>query len=264
MLPQVLPNFDADMAGLVVEELERQGVAVFTAHRVEGFEGDGQVRQVVAASQTFPADIVLLAVGVKPHVALPREAGIALGPTGAVAVDDHMRTNIPHVYAAGDVAEAIHLVTGQPAYIPLGTTANKQGRVAGENAARGDATFRGVVGTAVVKVFDLEAARTGLTEREAREQGYGVQAVKTQHGTRAHYYPGGSPLHVKLVVEGSGKLLGAQMIGREGAAKRIDVLATALQAEWSVEELSRLDLSYAPPFSPVWDPILVAANVALR
>ena len=264
MLPQVLPNFDADMAGLVVEELERQGVAIFTEHPVEGFEGDGRVRQVAAAGQTFPADIALLAVGVRPNITLAREAGIALGPTGAVAVDDHLRTNLPDVYAAGDVAEVKHLVTGKPAYIPLGTTANKQGRVAGENAAGGDATFRGVVGTAVVKIFDLEAARTGLTEREAREQGYDVRAIKIQHGTRAHYYPGGSPLHVKLIVEGNGRLLGAQMIGREGAAKRIDVIAAALQAGWTVEELSRLDLSYAPPFSPVWDPILVAANVALR
>ena len=264
MLPQVLPNLDREMTEPVVAELERHGVALRLEHRVEAFEGTGgKVRAVRAAGTLFPADLVVLAVGVRPSVALAREAGIALGPTGAVAVDDHMRTNVEGVFAAGDVAEAYHRVTGRPAYIPLGTTANKQGRVAGENAAGGDAIFHGIVGTAAVKVFDLEVARTGLTEREASEMGLEVRSTTITHGSQAHYFPGGGPLRVKLVYQPDGRLLGAQMVGR-GAAKRIDVIAAALYGGWAVEDLTRLDLSYAPPFAPVWDPILVAANVATR
>ena len=265
MLPQVLPNMDADMVQHVHEELERQGVDLQLEHRVEAFAGNGRVREVIAGGEHFPADIVIFSVGVKPNVTLAREAGIALGPTGAVAVDDHMRTNVPNVWAAGDVAEAHHLVTGKPAYIPLGTTANKQGRVAGTNAAGGDARFAGVVGTAVVKVFDLEVARTGLSERQAREEGFDPASVTVTASSRAHYMPGHQPIHVKLVFEkGSHRLLGAQMVGREGVAKRIDIIAAALHAGWTTYDLATLDLSYAPPFAPVWDPVLVAANVANR
>ncbi len=265
MLPQVMPGMDPEMAAHVLEELRRNQVDVRLEHPVEAFEGDGRVRAVMAGGERFPADVVILSVGVKPEVALARAAGIALGPTGAVAVDDHQRTNLPEVWAAGDVAEALHLVTGKPAYIPLGTTANKQGRVAGANAAGGDAIFPGVVGTAVVKVFDLEVAHTGLSERSARAEGYDVETVTISAPARAHYMPYHPPIHLKLVFErGSQRLLGAQMVGQEGVAKRIDVLAAALSARWTTYDLAGLDLSYAPPFAPVWDPILVAANVANR
>ncbi|NPA90336.1 MAG: CoA-disulfide reductase [Chloroflexi bacterium] len=263
MLPQVMPNMDPDMAQLVQEELERQGVDLQLEHPVEAFEGQGRVAHVVAGGTTFPADIVIFSVGVKPNVKLAQEAGIALGPTGAVAVDDHQRTNVPNVWAAGDVAEALHLVTGKPAYIPLGTTANKQGRVAGTNAAGGDAVFAGIVGTAVAKVFDLQVARTGLSERQARDEGFDVASVRITASSRAHYMPGHRPIHVKLIFErGSHRLLGAQMVGEEGVSKRIDVLAAALHAGWTTYDVAKLDLSYAPPFAPVWDPILIAANVA--
>ncbi len=263
MLPQVMPNLDKDMALLVQEELERQGVRLFLEHRVEAFQGQETVESVVAGGETFPADIVILSVGVKPNVKLAVDAGIALGPTGAVAVDAYQRTNVPNVWAAGDVAEAHHLVTGKPAYIPLGTTANKQGRVAGTNAAGGEAMFAGIVVTAAAKVFDLQVARTGLTEKQAREEGFEVASVSIKSSSRAHYMPGHQPIHVKLVFEkGSHRLLGGQMVGREGVAKRIDVIASALHAGWTTYDLAKLDLSYAPPFAPVWDPILVAANVA--
>ncbi len=263
MLPQVMPTMDADMAQLVQEELERQHVNLYLEHPVEGFEGKSRVQQVIAGGVAFPADIVIFSVGVRPNVTLAKEAGIALGPTGAVAVDDHQRTNVPNVWAAGDVAEAYHLVTGKPAYIPLGTTANKQGRVAGTNAAGGDATFPGIVGTSVAKVFDLQVARTGLSERQAREAGFDVTSITIKSSSRAHYMPGHKPIHVKLVFEKeSHRLLGAQMVGAEGVAKRIDVLAAALHAGWTTYDLAKLDLSYAPPFAPVWDPILIAANVA--
>ncbi|MFQ3661237.1 MAG: FAD-dependent oxidoreductase [Chloroflexaceae bacterium] len=264
-LPQVLPNLDAEMASHVQAELERQGVELRLDQPVEGFGGDERVREVVAGGQRIPAEIVILAVGVKPNVELARTAGIALGPTGAVAVDDHQRTNLPAIWAAGDVAEALHRVTGRPAWVPLGTTANKQGRVAGENVAGGDARFAGIVGTAVVKVFDLEAASSGLSEAKARIGGYHVESVSATASSRAHYMPGHQPIHVKLVYEsGSRRLLGGQLVGIEGVAKRIDIIAAALHQGWTVDELAELDLSYAPPFSPVWDPILVAANLARR
>jgi NADPH-dependent 2,4-dienoyl-CoA reductase/sulfur reductase-like enzyme len=200
---------------------------------------------------------------VRPNVALAKEAGVALGETGAIATDAQMRTNLPDVFAAGDCAEAYHCLTGRGAYIPLGTTANKQGRVAGANAGGGHAEFSGVVGTAITKVFDLYAALTGPAEKEARALGYAVESTTIKASSRAHYYPGGGPMHVKLVAEeGSGRLLSGQ-IG-EGAGPRIDVLAAALHQEMTIEELSELDLAYVPPMAPVWDPLLVAANVALK
>jgi len=265
--PQVLKRFDPGMAKLVQDELESQGIQLSLGDEVRVLEGDaqGRVSRVVSSKGTFEADLVLLALGVRPSVALAKEAGVALGETGAIATDAQMRTNLPDVFAAGDCAEAYHLITGRGAYVPLGTTANKQGRVAGENAGGGQAEFKGMVGTAITKVFDLYAALTGLSEKEARALGYAVKSTVIQAGSRAHYYPDGRPMHVKLVVEeGSGLLLGGQIVGGEGAGPRIDVLAAALHKEMTVEELSELDLAYVPPMAPVWDPLLVAANVALK
>ncbi len=265
MLPQVLPNMDEDMAALVQEELERKGVTVHLNSPVRGFQGDGRVERVLAGDKILEADIVLFSVGAKANIPLAQKAGVAIGETGAIAVDDHQRTNVPHVWAAGDVAEAWHRVLKKPAYIPLGTTANKQGRVAGTNIAGGDEAFHGIVGTAVVKVFDLEVARTGLSEREAKEAGFDATSITIKAPARAHYMPTHPPIHVKLVFEkGTKKLLGGQMVGQEGVSKRIDVIAAALYDEWTVYDLKSLDLSYAPPFAPVWDPILVAANVASK
>jgi NADPH-dependent 2,4-dienoyl-CoA reductase/sulfur reductase-like enzyme len=261
LLPPLAPTFDEDMAEHASQELERHNVKLHV-QGVGAFER--QNRRVVTVQTDgagFAADLVILAVGVRPNTALAQAAGIVLGPTGAVAVDDHQRTSVEGIYAGGDVAEALNLVTGEPAYVPLGTTANKQGRVAGENIAGGDATFRGIVGTSVVKVFDVDAARAGLTEAQARAQGYDVRTTTVKAPALAHYMPGGGPIHVKLVHQADGRLLGAQMVG-PGAAKRIDVVAAALYGRWTIDDLSRLDLSYAPPFAPVWDPLLVAANVA--
>ncbi len=263
MLPQVMPTMDADMAALVQQELEEQNISLHLEHPVRAFEGSGRIQAVMARGRAFSADMVIFSVGVKPNVTLAANAGIALGPTGAVAVDEYQQTNVPNVWAAGDVAEAHHLITGKPAYVPLGTTANKQGRVAGTNAAGGQATFGGIVGTAAAKIFNLEVGRTGLSERQARDEGFEVEAVTIKSATRAHYMPGHQPIQVKLIFErGTHRLLGGQIVGREGVAKRLDVLAAALHAGWTTYELAKLDLSYAPPFAPVWDPILVAANVA--
>ena len=265
MLPQVLPNMDADMAALVEAELSRYGVTVHLESPVRAFEGDGRVERVIAGNKTLEADLVLFSVGARANIPLAEKAGVAIGETGAIAVDDHQRTTAPHVWAAGDVAEAWHRVLNKPAYIPLGTTANKQGRIAGTNIAGGDAAFGGIVGTAVVRVFDLEVARTGLSEREAQQAGFDAASVTIKAPARAHYMPIHPPIHVKLVFEkGSKRLLGGQMVGEEGVSKRIDIIAAALHNGWTVYDLAQLDLSYAPPFAPVWDPILVAANVASK
>jgi len=264
--PRVLmKTFDQDMTAIVHEELKQHGVVLSVSDGVKGFEGNGRVRFVATENNRFSADVVVLGLGVRPNVELAQEAGIVIGETGAIAVDDHMRTSAANVYSAGDCAEVYHLVTGKPAYIPLGSTANKQGRTAGANIAGGDAAFAGVVGTAVSKVLDLEVARTGLTEEEARQLGYQVETTMIKSQSGAHYYPGTTPLWVKLIYQaGDMRLLGGQIIGEQGAAKRIDVLATALHQRMTIADLRALDLSYAPPFSPVWDPILVAANVAAK
>ncbi len=259
-------TLDDDVRKLVEEELARQGVEVVTGKPV-AFEGSRRLEVVVTENDDgrYACDVALLGIGVRPEVALARAAGVALGATGAIATDNASATNLPDVYAAGDCAEAFHLVTGEPVYIPMGSTANKQGRVAGTNAAGGEATFGGVVGTMVVRAFDLAVACSGLTAARAQALGYTVRETMIKAMDSSHYFPGAAPIHVKLVVdEKTDRLLGGQIVGRRGVAKRVDVLATALHHRLSVADLQRLDLSYAPPFAPVWDPILVAANVAAR
>jgi NADPH-dependent 2,4-dienoyl-CoA reductase/sulfur reductase-like enzyme len=255
---------DDDVRELVHAELERQGVSVVQG-TPKAFEGDSRVAAVVTEDGRYPCDVALLGIGAQPNVELAHAAGVALGTTGAIATDDRMRTNLPGVYAAGDCVETLHRVTGQPIYIPLGSTANKQGRVAGENAAGGREIFGGVVGTSVVRCFDLAVASTGLTADRARAEGFAVRETLIRAQDISHYFPGAAEIHVKLVVDDeSDRLLGGQIVGKRGVAKRVDVLATALHSRMTVADLRRLDLSYAPPFAPVWDPILVAANVAAR
>ena len=266
MLLQCMPTVDDDMSGLITDELKRHGVNVMLDHRVERFEGEnGRVKGAVASGRPLPADIVILAVGIRPNIGLAHAAGITIGDTGAVAVDAYQQTNQPHIYAAGDIAEALDRVTGRPTWVPLATTASKQGKVAGENAAGGEARFNGIVGASVVKVFDLEVARTGLTEQAALIEGFVATTTTVVHDSRAGYYPGASPITLKLVYEKvGGRLLGAQMIGQNGVAKRIDVVSAALQSRWTISDLADLDMVYAPPFSPTWDVILIAATQALK
>ena len=198
-----------------------------------------------------------------PNVALAEAAGVDIGPSGAIAVDRRMRTSHPAVWAAGDCAEKRHRTSGRHVSVALGTHANKEGRVAGINLGGGYATFPGIIGTAATKVGSLEVARTGLGEAEAEEAGFVTDSVLSESTTRAGYYPGAAPVTVKLVVErGTGRLLGAQIVGQEGAAKRIDSLALAVWNEMTVDELLGVDLSYAPPYSPVWDPVVAAARRA--
>ena len=265
-LDQVVPGFEPAMAEAVLAELGRYGVHVETGVSVGSIEraGGAPALQVRTDRGVFPAEVVLVSTGVRPNVALARAAGIPLGATGAIAVDAGMRTEVPGVFAAGDCAEAYHLVLGRPAYVPLGTTANKQGKVAGANAAGGDELFGGIVGTAAFRVFGVEVGRTGLGLAEARRAGWGAVAAVSQHSSRGHAYPGAQKIATVVVAErGTGRLLGAQMVG-EAVAKRVDVFATALHGRMTVEDVESLDLSYAPPFAPVYDPILIAATVARK
>ena len=265
--PQLFPSVDVDIATPIDAELARHGVDVALCESVlQACEGrHGRVAAVQTDHGAVPADLVLLATGVRPNTALAEAAGIALGTTGAIAVDDHLRTNVPDIFAAGDCAEHWHRLLRQPAWVPLGTTANKQGRIAGRNAAGGNEAFAGIVSTAITRMFDLEVGRTGLTEREATLAGLPTVASVIESTNHAGYLPDARALTIKLVAERStGRLLGGQAVGYGGVAKRIDVLATAVYAGLTVEELTRLDLAYAPPFNSVWDPVQVAATKLLR
>ena len=212
----------------------------------------------------FPADIIVLAAGFRPNVELAAEAGVEIGRTGAIRTDDRMETNLRGVFAAGDCAEVAHLVTGRPTWIPLGTTANKTGRVAGANAAGGRERFAGIVGTSIVKIFDWAFATTGLNASEARSEGFSPVAVQIEAKSKPGYF-GGSKTSVELVADrGTRKLLGGSVIGEEGAAGRINVIATAIEAGMRVEQFEALDLAYSPPYATVWDPLLIAAQQIMK
>lgn len=257
--PEVMPTLDPDMGALVSQAMRDEGIDVRCGTTVTGFDG----RRVLTESDALEADLVVLGLGVGPNSALAEAAGIEVGARKAVKVDMRQRTSADGVWAAGDCAESFHLVSRRQVHVALGTVANKQARVAGINIGGGYATFPGVLGTAVTKLCATEMARTGLTEAEAVQAGFEFTATTIESTTRAGYFPGAARIVVKLVVEKrSGRLLGGQIVGKEGAAKRIDVLATAITAGMDVEEMTALDLSYAPPFAPVWDPVLVAARKA--
>lgn len=266
---QVLPGFEPEIIARVNEELHQQGTEVHTgttgqAVRATG-QGVGLPLRVETDRGSVEADLLLVSVGVRPNSEIAQTAGIHLGGSGAIATDDRMCTNIEGVFAAGDCAEAWHRVLRAPVWIPLGTTANKQGKVAGANAAGADQRFSGIVGTAGFKVFDLEVARTGLGAAEIERAGVQALRVPSRHLDRSMHYPGSAPVDTVLFVErDTRRLVGAQMVGRTGIAKRIDVLATALYANMSIDDIEALDLSYAPPFAPVYDPILIAAAAARK
>ena len=258
--PEVMPTLDPDMGARVTAALRRLGVVVHCGQTVTGFEPG----RVLTATGSHPADLVVLGIGVAPNGALAADAGIDLGVRGAIVVDRRQQTSHPAVWAAGDCAESTHLVSGRKVHVALGTVANKQARVAGTNLGGGYATFAGVLGTAITKVCALEVARTGLTEGEAREAGFEAVAATVDATTIAGYLPDAAPLRVKIVCErGTGRLLGGQIVGEgPGSAKRIDVVATALTARMTADDVAELDLGYAPPFGPLWDPVAIAARKA--
>ncbi|MGA9236735.1 MAG: FAD-dependent oxidoreductase [Desulfobacterales bacterium] len=263
--PRFLPWLREELAERVREEVTTSGVAVRAGHRIERIETVGGGLQVVCEGLTLESEMVLVATGVTPNTALAGAAGITLGVNGSVAVDRRLQTSDPDIYAAGDCADAYHVVTGRKTWIPLALRANRAGWAAADNVCGQAVELPGVAGTAVFRVFDMEVARTGLTPQEAEKAGFepAEQMIKTR--SRAHAHPGSSPIYVSLVGDKkTGRLLGAQMVGREGVAHRINAPAVALHARMTVEDFSQTDLSYAPPFGPTWDPCLTAANQLLK
>ncbi|WP_320783328.1 FAD-dependent oxidoreductase [Streptomyces sp. CRN 30] len=263
-----MSTLDPDMGRLVHEAMEGLGITMVNDTEVTEVRtgDDGRVSAVVTPDAEYPADVVVLGIGVSPETSLARKAGLPVGASGGLLTDRAMRVRgHEDIWAGGDCVEVLDLVSGQLRHIALGTHANKHGQVIGTNAGGGYATFPGVVGTAVSKVCDLEIARTGLREKDARRVGLDFVAVTIESTSRAGYYPDASSMTVKMLAERrTGKLLGVQIVGREGAGKRVDIAAVALTAGMTVEQMTALDLGYAPPFSPVWDPVLVAARKAAR
>ena len=259
--PHVMGTLDAEMAELVEEALRNEGVELHLETEVREVHDD----RVITSAGEHPAEVVVLGLGSGPETTLGEAAGLALGAGDAFVTDDRMATGTEAVWAAGDCAEVFHRVAGRRVSIQLGTVANKAGRVAGMNMAGGHARFPGVVGTAVSKICRYEVARTGLSTSECSRYGFDGVAVTIAATTRAGYYPGSGPISVRLIGDrADGRLLGGQIVGVEGAAKRIDVVATALWNRMMVEEVVDLDLSYAPPFSSVWDPVQVGARELLK
>ncbi len=250
--PYVLHRADAELTKVVRERLERFRVNLHTGTRVASIEPD--------RAGDIPCDLVILAMGLRPNVEMAAEAGVEVGRTGAIRVDERMQTGLSGVYAAGDCAETTHLVTGRPVYLPLGTTANKMGRVAGANAAGRLERFAGIVGTAIVNVFGMGVATTGLSVEQARTEGFMPASARITARSRPGYF-GGRPITVELVADASTRrLLGGSVWGEDGVEGCINTMATALHNRMSVEDIAQLDLAYAPPFSTVWDPVLIAAQ----
>ncbi|MFD3653655.1 FAD-dependent oxidoreductase [Streptomyces sp. NPDC058620] len=268
---QPMATLDPDMGRLVHEAMDGLGITTVSGAAVtEILTGpDGRVTGVATDAETYPADVVVLGIGVTPETTLAGSAGLPLGVHGGLLTDPSMRvTGYDNIWAGGDCVEVLDLVSGRLRHIALGTHANKHGQVIGANVGGGYGTFPGVVGTAVSKVCDLEIARTGLREKDAKAVGLRFVTATIESTGRAGYYPGAQSMTVKMLAEyRTGRLLGVQIVGREGAAKRVDIAAVALTARMTVDQMTALDLGYAPPFSPVWDPVLVAArkaNAAVR
>ncbi|NMO90000.1 FAD-dependent oxidoreductase [Actinomycetospora sp. TBRC 11914] len=266
--PEPFTQIDPDMGAIVREAMQGMGMTVLNGVTVEGFDvgDDGRVTAVRTDRETIPADIVVLGLGVRPNVDLAREAGLTVGESGGLVTDVQMRcVGHDNVWAGGDCVEVHHRLSKKGVAIALGTHANKHGRIIGTNLAGGYGAFPGVLGTAISKVCSLEIGRTGLGEAEARAAGYGYVTTTIESTNVAGYFPGAETMTVKVLAEKrTGKLLGAQIVGRAESAKRIDVFATAIWHHMDVEEMTFMDLSYAPPFSPVWDAVLVAARKAAK
>ena len=269
MLPQILNMLDWEMARLVEQHMESKGVKVLTSTKALAIEShvgstDESVAHVRTDKGVLPADMVILAIGVRPNVILAKQTGLAIGEkTGAIQVDDHLCTSDPDIFAAGDCVECMDRLTGRPCFVPLGSTANKQGRVVAVNICGGNEVFPGILGSAVCQVFDFCVARTGLTEKTAGELGYDVLVALAPGPDKAHYMPQAHPLLMKLIADqNTGRVLGVQTVGPGDGSKRIDVAATAISAGMTIDDVANLDLSYAPPYAPAMDNLITAANVA--
>ena len=255
--------YGPEVSERVEAELERNGVRIFTGAKVEEFVGNGRVGSVRFGEEEVEAELVIFGVGVKPSVELAQEAGVEIGDTGAIKVDGNMKTNVPDVWAAGDCVETTNLVSGEPAWVPLGDTANQMGRVAGTNAATGrdDLEFPGVLGTGIFQVYELGVGKTGLSEKEAEDAGHETVSASVEAKDRAGYYPGAEKVFLKLIADAeTGRILGAETAG-SGADKLTDICATAIWGGLSYPDLVNIDLAYSPPFGPALSPVIQAATI---
>lgn len=263
--PVFLPWLEPTMAQAVKEELEAKGVGVYAGHAVESIEDTGVGLKVSCADLTLTADLVLVGIGVTPCSRIAEAAGLELSVNRAIAVDRSLQTTNEKIYAAGDCADAYHVVTGEKTWIPLALRANRAGWAVADNVIGNPTSLEGVAGTAVFRVFDYEVARTGLNLAESQKAGFEAVENSIQSSSRAHSYASGHPIWVNLIGDKkSGRLLGAQIVGKEGAAHRINAPAVALHNRMTVAQYSQTDLAYAPPFGPTWDPTLTAANQLLK
>ena len=264
-MPRLLPWLSTALADVVERELLAHGVRLYPGQEVQKIEKNRTGINVVCEDLTLEGDLVLVAIGVRPNSQLAEDAGLDLGPHHSIAVDRMMRTSGPHIYAAGDCADAFHVVSNQRVWIPLALRANRSGWAVADNIAGLNTELQGIAGTAAFKAFDLEIARTGITANEAKDAGFQPDEITITARSRAHAHPGSSQIHVSMTGDRlSGRLLGVQLVGKEGVAHRINAPAVALHSRMTVEEFCQTDLAYAPPFGPVWDPMLTAANQLLK
>lgn len=266
MQEQVFPAFlDPEIAGVIRKHIEEQGIQVLTGEKVTGFDGVQTVISVETDKRSIPADLVILALGARANAELARDAGLDVGATGGIAVDDHMRTSDPDIFAGGDCVENTHMISGRKVFAPMGSTANKQGRVIGDNICGGDEVFRGILNTVVVKVMALNVGKTGLSERDAKDLGYEYITVMVSGHDKPHYMPGAKLITVKLIVDvATRKLLGMQAVGEGEVAKRVDVAASVLTLGGTIQDMFDIDLSYAPPYNSPIDNLAAAANSAMN
>jgi NADPH-dependent 2,4-dienoyl-CoA reductase/sulfur reductase-like enzyme len=263
--PIFMPWLEPSMAQSVREGLEAKGVGVYAGHTVECIETCGEGLKVVCPDLSLTGEMVLVGIGVSPCSRIAETAGLKLSVQKSIAVDRNMRTSDKNIYAAGDCADAYHVVTGEKTYIPLALRANRSGWAAADNVCGKNVALDGIAGTSVFRVFDFEVARTGLSVSEAEKFGFAPVENMIKSGSKAHAYPGNTTIQVNMIGDKtSGRLLGVQMVGTEGVAHRINGPAVALQSRMTVKQYSQADLAYAPPFGPTWDPTLTAANQLLK
>lgn len=261
LMPRVLTPFDPEFSQMVHDELSKHNVALYLNEKVIGFEGDDVVSKIITDQGEYQADFVLMSVGIRPTLDFLKDVDIARAKNGALVIDREGRTSVEDIYAAGDCAEIYHMAKEENAYIPLGTTANKMGRIIGENLNGAHHKFVGALGSAAIKVFDMDFARTGLSEAEAQALAIDYEVAMVKASSHAPYYPNPTPIWIKVIAEkGTKRLLGAQAAGAKDVVLRIDIFAVAIQAKMSADELGYADLCYAPPFAGVWDAVNIAAN----
>ena len=253
--------YDPEISEHIQKEAEKKGIELVLGESVEKFQGESRVEMVRTDKGEYLADMVIVAIGIKPNTAFVKNTGMHLHATGAILVNPYMETNVKNVYAAGDCATQYHRIKEKDDYIPLGTHANKQGRVAGVNISEGSKTFKGMVGTSVIKFFDLTIGKTGLSEKEAKDLGVDYKVIGFESAPHAHYYPGSDHMFIRMIKhKESDRLLGVQAIGKSGVDKRIDVAATALYHQMTTDDMENLDISYAPPYNSPWDPLQQGAR----